>query len=94
MAGELPKMEWLNGPVKVTLWQHDKTSEDGRPYTESSFTVAKMFKSDKTASGYDQRSLTLFPDDVLRLMQMLPDAYQFACVKTCVPHPKGQQTTR
>jgi hypothetical protein len=88
---ELPKMEWRDGAVKIALWQQEKTTEDGRQYTESSFTITKSFKSEKTESGYDQRSLTLFPDDVVRLLAMLPDAYRFGCVRCGVPKPRGAQ---
>lgn len=89
MAGELPAIEFKDYPLKVAVWAKQKHDEQsGRDYTEHSFTVSKTFK--KQGGGYDQRSLTLFPDDLIRLMPLLYQAYGSACIKAEVPKPKGQ----
>ncbi len=86
MAGELPKIEFKDFPVKVAVWQHQKRDpQTGREYTESSFTLSKMFKK---GDGYEQRNITLFPDDVLRTIELLRSAYHLACIRTDVPKPK------
>jgi hypothetical protein len=89
--GDLPKIEFRDYPLKVAVWQQDKhEAESGRDWTESSFSVSKTFKK-KDGSGYDQRSLTLFPDDLLRLIALLQQAYACVCVKTEVPKPKERR---
>ncbi len=88
MAGELPKIEFKDYPVKVAVWEHKKTTDDGREYTEHSFTLSKTFKK-KGGDGYEERSITLFPDDVLRAVELLRAAYHNACQRADVPKPKA-----
>jgi len=87
MAGDLPTMEFRDWPIKLAVWQRTKKDQQrGREYTESSFTLSKTFKGKD--GKYEQRDITLFPDDVLRLWHLLGQAYAFACVTAQVPQPK------
>jgi len=81
-SNQAPVMRFRDYPVEVAVWQEQRHDEkSGKDFTASSFKLSKSFKTDKTKSGYDQRDITLYPDDILRAIALLQAAYNFAVIQ-------------
>ncbi len=84
-----PVRTFRDGGLAVAIWEEACVDdESGRSYMKHSFKLSKSFPSTKTQSGYDERSMSLFSDDMLKAAQLLTQAYQFAQVKSQGPQQR------
>ena len=81
--GDKPTLEFICWPFKLAIWERQK-SENGRTFTERTAALTKSFKR-QGSDKYEEQKISLFADDVGKLMILLNTAAGAMCVDTRTP---------
>jgi len=84
-GGAAPVMRFKCWPLEIAIWSSQKTNDNGQQYTEYSYKLRKTWKSATSPTGYEQREIGLFGDDLLKAATLLAKAHDFAEVAADVP---------